>query len=454
MGILSFLKHQKTNAEQSQDYETNKSSNLELDLGGEFGRTLDYLENSKKNLFITGKAGTGKSTLLQCYKEKKKNDLVSLAPTGIAAINIGGQTIHSFFKFPPKALSKDDIHLVGDRKIYQNLQTIIIDEISMVRADLLDAVDLFLKINRFDKRPFGGVQMIFFGDIFQLQPVVRTIEEQHYFASYYDSPYFFDAKVMDNFEYEYIELTKVFRQKDEEFVSILDAVRLGDIRDCQLDKINSQYRPNYQASRIDNSITLTSTNKLANQINLFRLSQIIEKEYSFEGKIEGEFPTSSLPTERVLRLKKGAQIMLVKNDPGKRWVNGTIAKIIDIDSTFIEILINEKSEEYKYSVTPARWEIIKYRYDYPNHKLISEVVGVFEQYPLKLAWAITIHKSQGLTFNNVVIDIGNGAFAHGQTYVALSRCTSLEGITLKKKFAYSDIIIDSPVMKYYTSPKH
>jgi ATP-dependent exoDNAse (exonuclease V) alpha subunit len=332
------------------------------------------------------------------------------------------------------------------------LDTLIIDEVSMVRADLMDAIDQFMRINGKDEnKPFGGVQMLFFGDIFQLQPVVASEEEQRYFASYYKSPYFFDAKIFNTLSYDILNLKKVFRQKDKEFIKLLDAVRLKSINNSQFSELNKRYIPDYWPSKDDKSITLTSTNKLAADMNEFRLNDIPNREFTFMGMIEGEFPKRSLPTEMLLRLKHGAQIMFVKNDFKKSWVNGTIGHICGIKDDFIEVEIIHNGEKYNYPVEKVEWEVLNYKYDYHYHKIITEVVGTFTQYPIKLAWAITIHKSQGLTFDNVIIDLGSGAFAHGQTYVALSRCTNFDGIILKKKINPSDIIVDYPVKRFYSS---
>ena len=423
-----------------------------IDLRGNFGRTLELLEGTSDNYFITGKAGTGKSTLLQCFKEISNKSVVCLAPTGIAAVNIGGQTIHSFFKFPPRPLTEEDIYLSRFRDLYQAIDTLIIDEISMVRADLFDAIDKFLRKNRYQaSKPFGGVQIVIFGDIFQLQPVVTTIEEERYFSSYYQSPYFFDSKIYRQLDCRIIELDKVFRQTDIDFINLLDTIRLGNQNHIQLGKINSRYIPGFTSSDQDSTITLTSTNKIASEINKSKLNKIHEREYVFKGLITGRFKGKNLPTEPELRLKKGSQVMFVKNDSGKKWVNGTIGKVHNVGNEFIEVEIIDNDQKFVYSVEQEKWEILKYKFDYQKHKLSTEVIGSFIQYPLKLAWAITIHKSQGLTFDNVVIDMGNGAFAYGQTYVALSRCKKLEGITLKKKISHSDIRVDLPVKRFYES---
>ena len=322
----------------------------------------------------------------------------------------------------------------------------------MIRADLMDAIDSFMRLN--GKRadlPFGGVQMLFFGDIFQLQPVVKGKEQARYFSSYYRSPYFFDAKVFEWFDYEIIDLKRVYRQKDEKFIELLDAVRLGNIGEREIAEINRRYFPGFMPNKEQPYITLTNTNRLAAEMNEYQLGSITFPEHSFLGTIEGEFPRYSLPTEMTLRLKRDAQVMFVKNDRNRRWVNGTIGRIHDLDENHIKVEVSYGDEKYVFPVGIEEWEILKHKYDYHAHTLNTEVVGVFRQYPLKLAWAVTIHKSQGLTFDNVVIDLGSGAFAHGQTYVALSRFTNLDGIILKKRIRKSDIIVDYPVKRFYYS---
>jgi len=423
-----------------------------VDLNGDFGDAFSKIFESSDNFFITGKAGTGKSTLLRYFADTTNKNVVKLSFTGISAVNIGGQTIHSFFGFPIHPLSKEDIKESRKREMFSALEAIIIDEISMVRADLFDAIDQFMRINgKNPTKPFGGVQMLFFGDPFQLQPVVTDEEVSKLFSSYYKSPYFFDSKVFENLDYEIINLEHVYRQSDRAFIHLLDSVRTGNISINQLNKINERYQPKFVANQENPFITITSTNKIANEINQSRLDEIMSDEFEYWGIIQGRFRNNNLPTEMVLKFKVGAQVMFVRNDSKNRWVNGTIGKVTALSEEHVEVEADKDGEIYTYSVGTETWESLKYEYDYDSHTIKTEVVGSFTQYPLKLAWAVTIHKSQGLTFENVVIDLGSGAFAHGQTYVALSRCIKLDGIILKKKIRRSDIIIDYPVKKFYST---
>lgn len=406
------------------------------------------LFNEDKNLFITGVAGTGKSTLLSIFKANAGKNIVILAPTGIAALNIGGSTIHSFFYFPTRLLDEDTCakSIRFDKRrhgLFKNLSTIIIDEISMVRADILDAIDYSLKVNRKNLLPFGGVQMVFFGDILQLPPVVTGKELYQYFDDVYGGSYFFNAKSFSISDYKCVQLTRIFRQKDEGFRNLLNKVRYGNINNEILERINSRFSANKDFTD-DTCITLCSTNKIANEINDYRLSLLKTPVFEYEAEITGKFEQATFPTDSLLTLKVGTQVMMVKNSPLQYWVNGSIGKILSLSEDEIYVEIDGR----EYNVGKAKWEIIEYNYNKEINKIESEVVGTFIQYPVKLAWAITIHKSQGKTFNNICIDLGRGAFSHGQTYVALSRCTSLEGITLRKKIENRDIIVDSRVTDF------
>ena len=424
----------------------------QIDLSGEFGNAFHLVNDSLESHFITGKAGTGKSTLLRHYANESQRRIALLAPTGIAAVNIQGQTIHSFFRFPPEPITSEHIHESRFKELYRALDTIVIDEVSMVRADLMDGIDQVLRLNRGRPGdPFGGVQMLFFGDVFQLQPVVASDEEAKYFSSYYRSPYFFDAKVFDEARFKIIDLQKVFRQKDLGFIGLLDAIRMNRAGDTQLRAINSRHRPNLSDDDSQSRITLASTNDMVAQVNNHHLSRLTSQQFSYLGRIEGKFPRKSLPTEMELRLKSGAQVMFVRNDMAHRWVNGTIGKIVELAEDHIAVQVEEGGGVFTFDVPVATWEVRKHPLDNANHSIRTEVVGSFTQYPLKLAWAVTIHKSQGLTFDDVVVDLGAGAFAHGQTYVALSRCTSFEGLILKTKVRRKDIIVDYAVSDFYRS---
>lgn len=422
---------------------------IDLDFSGDFKEGFDLANSEIPCILITGKAGTGKSTLLKYFVEHSDKQIVVLSFTGIAAINVGGVTIHSFFKFPLRPITNSDIKKVHQNKIYKLIDTIVIDEISMVRADLLDGIDLFLRKNGKDSsKPFGGVQMVFFGDLYQLEPIV-TDEEKQFFDSYYNSPWFFDAKVIENINFRELELRTVFRQNDERFIDLLDSVRIKTIDHEKLNIINGQYDPKFSPSLNSPWITLTATNKTANRINHNKLSLLSGDEYLYEGHIEGNFPKRRLPAPTDLKLKEDAQVMFVKNDFQKRWVNGTIGKVNYVDADTIKVTIENDGELITYSVDQVTWEINKYTINKSAQSIDTEIIGSFTQYPLKLAWAVTIHKSQGLTFDKVVLNLGTGAFTHGQTYVALSRCRSLEGIVLSKKIHQSDIIVNPRVKEYY-----
>ena len=408
------------------------------------------LENTSRSVFITGKAGTGKSTLLQYFREHTKKKIVVLAPTGVAAINVNGETIHSFFGFKP-GITLDKITKVkfrhGRKNIYKKIDAIVIDEISMVRADLLDCVDKFLRLNGPKSRSsFGGIQMILIGDLYQLPPVVASQEKQ-IFRGHYTSEYFFDAKIFKEMKIEYLELEKVYRQKDEKFISLLNAIRNNTAGETELMELNERCDPGFMP-RGDYFISLTTTNLMASEINEEHLSKLPGKTRMFIGEMSGEFDHKRLPTEIELKLKSGAQVMLLNNDPLRRWVNGTLGKIKKIKESEIEIELRDGRVE---TVRPFEWQMFHFQLDRNSGRLETEVVGSFAQFPLKLAWAITIHKSQGKTFDNVIIDLGRGTFAHGQLYVALSRCTSLRGIILKKPLKKQHIIMDYRVVKFITS---
>ncbi len=410
----------------------------------EFQSAFDLMENTSKCAYITGKAGTGKSTLLTYFRKKTKKNVIVLAPTGIAAINVEGSTIHSFFRFAPQLVEKHSITRDFTRQdLFDKIEMIVIDEISMVRADLLDGIDYSLRINRKNDLPFG-VQMIFFGDLYQLPPVVVGKDLIDYFEEHFGGFYFFNAKIFDEISFDYIELQKIFRQKDEDFKNILNSIRENRVTATELSLLNQRFNPNHIYSSNDVSLTLSTTNKIAEDINQERMNNLTSKEFSYTAIITGKFDKSSYPTDSNLVLKKGVQIMMLKNDSQKRWVNGTLGIVKNLTENEVEVEIDGTSS----SIEKATWEVIEYQYNKEEKKIEAIVTGSFTQFALKLAWAITIHKSQGQTFENVVINLGNGAFAHGQTYVALSRCTSLEGITLKTQIRQRDIILDPKVAKF------
>ncbi|HRX28831.1 MAG TPA: AAA family ATPase [Saprospiraceae bacterium] len=419
-----------------------------MTLSNEFIEVLNALENTHRSYFVTGRAGTGKSTLLQIFRETSKKRVAVVAPTGIAALNVRGQTIHSFFGFPPRIMQESEIFPRKNKRMYQLLDTLVIDEISMVRADVLDNIDKFLRINRMSDKPFGGVQLIMFGDLFQLPPVVSTTFEKQYFNTVYKSPYFFSSHVLkpDIFYYEMINLHHVYRQDERHFINLLDSIRLNNIDFDEIQELNERYTEPPEDTRY--LVTLTSINATANSINLNKLNALPEEKYLFQARIDGNFENRNFPTELILQLKKGAQVMFVKNDGQKRFVNGTIGIISDINSNSIKVLIEDTNGmETEIEVEQQDWEMIKY--DYVNNEIKPVVTGVFTQYPLKLAWAMTIHKSQGKTFDRIYIDLGRGAFEHGQTYVALSRCRTLGGIYLAQPLKPRDILVDERIREYY-----
>jgi len=425
----------------------------ELDFNDEFVAAFEALENTGQHIFVTGKAGTGKSTLLQYFREKTTKNVAVLAPTGVAAINIKGQTIHSFFGFKPDVTPES----VGDipvrkrrQKMYRELSTVIIDEISMVRADLMDCIDLFLRLyGPFYDRPFGGIQMLFFGDLFQLPPVVGRGEED-IFKTHYPTPYFFSAKVFESLDFKSMQLQKIYRQKDEGFIRLLNAVRDDSLEEHHWEKLNGRFKPALQSSLEDFYIVLTTTNALADKVNMQRLQGLTGFPRIYQGVVSGEFERKSLPTPETLELKVGAQVMMLNNDTDKRWVNGSLGKILKIvaDTEGDDVIMVELENGTHIDVKKHTWEIYQYYFDEDNKSLGSRVMGYFTQYPLKLAWAVTIHKSQGQTFERVIIDIGWGTFSHGQMYVALSRCTSLEGIVLKQPLNQRHILMDERVVEF------
>ncbi len=424
-------------------------------LNDDFKYALDALEQREDSFFITGKAGTGKSTLLQLFRDTTRKKIAVLAPTGVAALNVQGQTIHSFFGFPPRIITPQEASRKVTRKdllrLYRNLQVLVIDEISMVRADVLDGIDRFLRVNRENYHPFGGVQVVLFGDLFQLPPVVnRDPLEQSYFKDYYDSPYFFSSKVFleSDFNIEMMELRKVYRQESRHFLRLLEAVRINELDHDDLADLNERHDP--KALPEEGYITLCARNATADRINRDALDQLPGPEQLFSAVISGTFDPALYPTEAALRLRPGAQVMFVKNDVAdKQYVNGTIGTVVNLNSDTIEVQVDETGgKKRKIDVAINEWDIVRYKSG-ATGSLETETIGSFKQYPLKLAWAITIHKSQGKTFDRVIIDLGGGAFEHGQLYVALSRCRTLEGIILKQPIRFPDVITDERIVDFY-----
>ncbi len=423
---------------------------MDIEINEHFRKALELIEHGR-NVFVTGRAGTGKSTLLDYFRKTTEKRVAVLAPTGVAAVNINGQTIHSFFEFGPD-ITPDNVKKYDDgrNELYRAIETIVIDEVSMVRADLLDCVDKFLRLNRGDKRPFGSVQMVFFGDLYQLPPVV-TGKEREIFAKHYKSQYFFDSKVFDKFEIEMIELEKIYRQKDRRFIDILNAIRNNTVLPEHLSEINKRVDSSYKPKTTDFCINLTTTNAMADEINLRELARLRSKLFNYRGRMQGSFERKYLPTDIDLKVKTGSQIMLLNNDPAGRWVNGTVGKVTDIRrGKRKDAIMIETQNGRIVDVSPHTWKIYTMVFNKETNNLDSETIGTFTQYPIRLAWAVTIHKGQGKTFDNVIIDIGKGAFAHGQVYVALSRCTSMDGIVLRKPIQKKHIFMDWKIPRFLT----
>jgi hypothetical protein len=410
----------------------------------------DYLESTNTVVFLTGKAGTGKTTFLQKIRQESKKKLAVVAPTGVAAINAGGMTIHSFFQLPfgpiiPSGNGRSEMHYSEEKKdLLVNLELLIIDEISMVRPDVLDQIDLILRNIKGTAHPFGGVQLLLIGDLSQLSPIIRE-EEWAMLSRYYRTPYFFSSLVLQKAPYVRIELDHVFRQKEQTFVDLLNEVRNQTISTASLELLNARYIPDFRPSADDPYITLTTHNHIAQQINSEFIEALSGQEHEFKATIRGEFPKDAYPTETELKLKIGAQVMFVKNDSSaeKLYYNGKIGIVANIAGNTVFVQCGREDREI--AVEALEWANVKYQVEGDS---ISETnAGSFAQIPLKLAWAITIHKSQGLSFDKAIIDVSE-AFTHGQAYVALSRCRTLSGMVLRNPVAAHNIIGDPTVVRF------
>lgn len=421
-------------------------------LTDEFKDALTLLESKpvfKPLIFITGRAGTGKTTLLKYFAQHTAQNVVVLATTGLAAINVHGQTVHSFFHLKPGNLLDMGLLRRLPRKTVDNFDTLIIDEASMLRADLLDAMDHILRISTHNQEPFGGKQVILFGDLFQLPPVEESEQSGlfDYFNARYASPYFFEAQVLKELPLEVFELKRIFRQHaDRDYAHLLNLIREGKISQPQLDsQLNTHVSPE-TPDVLDNSILLATTNYSAMWRNRSQLAKLPGTEYIYPATADETF-TKTPPADKELHLKKGAKIMMLVNDDN--WVNGDIGTVHDLGPDFIQVELKGAI----YDVKPHVWEEVTYEFNPFSQKLQPKVKGFFKQYPLKLAWAITIHKSQGLTFDNIYLDMGRGAFATGQTYVALSRCRTLSGVHLKRPISTSDVQCDNRVQQFFAQVK-
>ena len=430
--------------------------NIDLD-NPEFRNLESLINNTNHSVFLTGKAGTGKSTFLKYICNITKKKYVVLAPTGIAAVNVGGMTLHSFFKLPFKPLLIDDpdFSIRNIRKtlkyshekvkLLKSVDLIIIDEISMVRADIIDFIDKVLKVYCQDFRhPFGGKQLLLVGDVFQLGPVVNA-DMKKILNRYYTNFYFFNANIFKIMDIVSIELVKCYRQTNSDFVRILDSVRINEVTKAQIDQLNTRFDTPEILPEDKLVVTLATRRDIVSYTNDLHLKELEGEVFTYTGKINEDFPIQNLPTDEELHLKVGAQIIFVRNDREHRWVNGTLGKIVELSDDSITVATEDGSE---YILEPTVWENISYKFNEEKNVIESKVLGTFVQFPVKTAWAITVHKSQGLTFNNVILDFGEGAFSPGQTYVALSRCTSLDGIVLKKKLNRYDVFTDRDVVAF------
>lgn len=444
--------------------------NIELDESNvDFNYASDFVQHTNKLVYLTGKAGTGKTTFLKYLKATTSKNTVILAPTGVAAINAGGQTIHSFFQIKPSVYvpndkrlrTKVDVNDIDRSTIYDHfkyfkdrieiikgLELLIIDEVSMVRCDLLDVVDRLLRVFRKrENEPFGGVQVILIGDTFQLPPIA-DFDQWEILKSFYESPFFFSSKIIrmgiEKKELVYIELKKIYRQNEQEFIDLLNRIRINQVTNNELNLLNTKYNPTFENSENSNYITLATHNRLVDSTNLTKLGELPSELKLFEATVTGLFPDNIMPTDKILNIKDGAQIMFIKNDKSKRYHNGKIAKISKIDDNRI---IVEFSDGNEITVEKQEWDNIKYTWNEKEKKIEEEIIGTFIQFPIKLAWAITVHKSQGLTFERVIADLG-AAFASGQVYVALSRCTTFNGLILKTRIGQNAIMTAPEVLEF------
>lgn len=412
----------------------------------EWEAAIDHVRSGDGHLFITGRAGSGKSTLLRLLPELITEEMVVVAPTGLAAVNVGGQTIHSFFGLPPRLIRSDDIRRSRNGSVMRKLKFLVIDEVSMVRSDLMWAIDQSLRVNRGRARePFGGVRVIMFGDLNQMPPVVQEAEVAEHLESSYGGPFFFSVPALsEGVGTSRIELTRVFRQSDPVLLDVLNRIREGDASEEDLAGLNERVAPIRTLQEGDPFVILTPTNAAANRINAAFLAALSGQAQQFTAEVKGDFGQGAQPTEPTLTLKPGAKVMMLRNDSERRWVNGTVARVARLEEKRVFVEIDGRTHE----VEPVEWEQRRYAYDVSAAKIVETVAGTFKQLPLRLAWALTIHKSQGLTLDKVYIDLGRGTFAHGQAYVALSRCRTLAGLQLARPLKPSDVLFDPACLGY------
>lgn len=419
---------------------------MQLELSDEQRKVFDRIEHSREHVFVTGRAGTGKSTLLNYLAWHTSKQIAICAPTGVAALNVSGQTIHSLFRLPTGVIADHDLHQTAElKKLLNAIDTLVIDEVSMVNADLMDAIDRSLRQARSRRHePFGGVQIIMFGDPYQLPPVpAKDPDERAYFQDTYRSPWFFDAHVWSAADLAIIELSEIHRQDDERFKTLLNGVRHGVVTAEMAEALNTAGARPAPTSGV---ITLATTNAIVNRINAEALAKLPGEPLRAVAEVNGEFGTNALPADETLELKVGAQVMFLRNDSDQRWVNGTLGTVAKIAGT-VWVEVNGET----YEVDPTTWERYRYRYEPETKTLTKDVVAEFEQFPLRLAWAVTIHKSQGQTYDAAVIDLGGRAFSAGQTYVALSRITSLDGLYLTRPLRPEDVIVDPNVTRFMSA---
>ena len=412
----------------------------------EYAAALRFLSENDGHLFITGRAGTGKSTLLRALADMVDDAKAVVAPTGLAAVNVGGQTIHSFFGFPPRLIGRDDIRRSRNGAVMRKLKFLVIDEVSMVRSDMMWAIDQSLRVNRGRPREaFGGLRLVMFGDLHQLPPVVQEGEVAAHLEEEHGGPFFFSVPALREGTGTWLlELTHVFRQRDLALLEVLNHMRDGNVTETHLEVLNRRVAPIRTLAEGDAYVILTPTNAAAQRINAAYLAALPGTAREYAATVSGDFGQASQPTDTALQLKVGAKVIMLRNDADRRWVNGTIARITRLGETSVHVEIGGREHE----VEPASWEQRRYAYDQTAAKIVETVAGTFKQLPLRLAWALTIHKSQGLTLDKVYIDLGRGTFAHGQAYVALSRCRTLDGLSLARPLRPADILFDAAAMAY------